>query len=130
LDYRIHDAQISSQHSDFQAELADEIRRKYLTFYFNESAKDFDYVFKLSIEKYTFIEKYHQIKMLFDKDRKQSIFGGDNLTRYLTQMWKNLFLETSSLQGKDFYFFLASGITWRSIWSVRQFFAIFLKTFK
>ena len=130
LNYRIHDSQISSQHFVFQTELADEIRRKYLTFYFNESAKDFDYVFKLSNEKYTFKEKYHQIKMLFDIDRKQSIFGGDNLTRYLSQLWKNLFLETSSLQGKDFYFFLVTGITWRSTWSVRQFFAIFLKTFK
>ena len=130
LDYRVHDAQISSQHSVFQTELADEIRRKYLTFYFKESAKDFDYVFKLSVEKYSFKEKYHQIKTLFDKDRKQSIFGGDNLTRYLTQLWKNLFLETSSLNGKDFYFFLVSGITWRSTWSVRQLFAIFLKTFK
>jgi glycosyltransferase involved in cell wall biosynthesis len=130
LNYRIHDEQISSQHSVFQTELAAEIRGKYLSFCFNESVKDFDYVFKLGDEKHTFKEKYHQIKTLFDKDRKQSIFGGDNLTRYLTQMWKNLFLETSSLQGKDFYFFLVSGITWQSTWSVRQFFAIFLKTFK
>ena len=130
LNYRMHDAQISSQHSDFQTELADEIRRKYLTFYFNESANDFDYVFKLNSDKYTFKEKYNQIKTLFDKDRKQSIFDGDNLTRYLTHMWKNLFLETSSLHGKDFYFFLVSGITWRSTWSARQLFAIFLKTFK
>jgi glycosyltransferase involved in cell wall biosynthesis len=130
LDYRVHDAQISSQHSVFQTELATKIRREYLSEYFGESIKDFEYVFKLSVEKYTFKEKYHQIKTLFDKDRKQSIFGGDNLTRYLTQMWKNLFLETSSLQGKDFYFFLVSGIKWRSTSSVRQFFAIFLKTFK
>ena len=130
LDYRVHDAQISSQHYVFQTELADEIRRKYLTFYFNESVKDFEYVFKLNVEKYSFREKYHQIKSLYEKDRKQSIFGGGNLTRYLTQMWKNLFLETSSIQGKDFYLFFLSEITWRSTWSVRQFFAIFLKTFK
>ena len=130
LDYRIHDAQISTQHIVFQTELATKIRREYLSEYFGESIKDFEYVFKLSVEKYTFKEKYHQIKTLFDKDRKQPIFGGDNLTRYLIQLWKNLFLETSSLQWKDFYFFLVSGITWQSTWLVRQLFAIFLKTFK
>ena len=116
LDYRIHDAQISTQHIVFQTELATKIRSEYLLEYFGESIKDFEYVFKLSVEKYTFKEKYHQIKTLFDKDRKQPIFGGDNLTRYLIQLWKNLFLETSSLQGKDFCFFLVSGITWRSTW--------------
>ncbi len=130
LDYRIHDAQISTQHIVFQTELATKIRREYLSEYFGESIKDFEYVFKLSVEKYTFKEKYHQIKTLFDKDRKQPIFGGDKLTRYLIQLWKNLFLETSSLQWKDFYFFLVSGITWQSTWLVRQLFAIFLKTFK
>ena len=130
LDYRIHDAQISSQHSDLQTELATKIRRKYLSEFFGESIKDFEFVFKLINDQLNLNEKYYQIKALYDRDRKQSIFGGDNLSRYLIQLWKNLFLETSSLKVKDFYFFVTSGITWRSTWSVRQFFAIFLKTFK
>jgi glycosyltransferase involved in cell wall biosynthesis len=130
LDYRMHDAQISSQHSDFQTDLATKIRRKYLSEFFGDVLNNFEFVFKLSDEKLAFSEMYHQIKMLYDKDKTLSIFGGDNLSRYLTQLWKNLFYETSSITVKDFYFFVTSGITWRSSWSSRQIFAIFLKTFK
>lgn len=130
LDYRMHDAQISSQHSDFQTDLATKIRRKYLSEFFGDVLNNFEFVFKLSAEKLVFSEMYLQIKMLYDKDKKLSIFGGDNLSRYLTQLWKNLFYETSSITVKDFYFFVTSGITWRSSWSSRQIFAIFLKTFK
>lgn len=130
FDYRIHEAQISSQYSDFQTDLATKIRRKYLSEFFGEAINDFEFVFKLSDENLTLNAKYHQIKTLYDRDRQKTIFGGDNLSRYLTQLWKNLFLESSSLKLKDFYFFVTSGITWRSSWSSRQIFAIFLKTFK
>ena len=130
LDYRIHDAQISSQHSDFQTDLALEIRRKYLEKRLKQNVNEFDFIFKLTNRNLTIIDKYLQIQKLYSIDKKKSLFGGANLSRYMIQLWKNLFLETSSLQGKDFYFFLTSRITWRSTWSIRQLFAIFIKTFK
>ena len=130
LDYRIHDAQISSQHSDFQTDLATKIRRKYLSEFFGDAVNDYDYVFKLNIEKYTFKEKYNQIKTLFDKDRKQSVFGGDNLNRFLIKLWKDLYIESEKLTLKEYFYFVSSSITFRSNWTIKQMITVFVKIFK
>lgn len=130
LDYRIHDAQISSQHAIHQTQMSTIIRKKYISHYFLEENSDFSYVFKLNITSSSFRLQSQEIIKLYEIDQTNSVFGGENFSRYLIVLWKNLFLEATSIRIKDFAYFVSNSITWKSKWTFRQLISIILKTFK
>ena len=130
LDYRLHASQISSQYNLHQIDLAISIRKKYLSNYFSDDSDGLAYIFKLKNSEHSnrFLTK--EIKKLYILDQHKSIFGGKNFSRYLIDLWKNLFLEATDLRVRDFVYFMFNSITWKSNWTIRQMFAICLKTFK
>jgi glycosyltransferase involved in cell wall biosynthesis len=130
LDYRVHDSQISSQHNIHQIELAISIRKKYLFNYFSEVSDGLAYIFKLKNNELSIRRLSEEIKKLYVLDHHKSVFGGENFSRYLIDLWKNLFLESNELRVRDFVYFVFNSITWKSNWTIRQMFAICLKTFK
>lgn len=130
LDYRLHASQISSQYNLHQIDLAISIRKKYLSNYFSNDSDGLAYIFKLKNSEHSnrFLTK--EIKKLYILDQHKSIFGGENFSRYLIDLWKNLFLEATDLRVRDFVYFVFNSITWKSNLTIRQMFAICLKTFK
>jgi len=130
LDYRIHDAQISSRHTFTQEEMAIAIREKYLKYYFPQNLDFITYVFQLSKQPLLINTISHQIYSLYILNKESRFFEGGNLNHYLILLWKNSFLESKNLTLKTYFYFISKSITYKSTWSLRQFLAIFIKVFK
>ena len=130
LDYRIHDAQISSLNSLTQIELANTIRANYLKYYFHNKIDNYSFVFNLLSQKQTLENKLLELLRLYQLDKVNNVFGGDNLNRYLIKRWKDLFLESEKLTLKTYFYFVSSSITYRSTWTLKQLISVFVKTFK
>ena len=130
LDYRIHDAQISSLNSLTQIELANTIRANYLKYYFHNKIDNYSFVFNLLSQKQTLENKLLELLRLYQLDEVNNVFGGDNLNRYLIKRWKDLFLESEKLTLKTYFYFVSSSITYRSTWTLKQLISVFVKTFK
>ena len=130
LDYRIHDAQISSLNSLTQIELANTIRVNYLKHYFHNEIDNYSFVFKLLSQKQTLENKLLELLRLYQLDEVNNVFGGDNLNRYLIKRWKDLFLESEKLTLKTYFYFVSSSITYSSTWTLKQLISVFVKTCK
>jgi glycosyltransferase involved in cell wall biosynthesis len=127
LDYRIHDSQISSQHTLHQNELSKSIRKNYLKNYFGEEVEEYLFVFKIEDSGKSLSNKLQIVKKLYSINKNQSIFGGINFSRYLIKLWKDLFLDSQKLTLKNFFYLISSAITFQSKWTVKQFVSIFAK---
>jgi glycosyltransferase involved in cell wall biosynthesis len=130
LDYRIHDAQISSLNSLTQIELANTIRVNYLKHYFQNEIDNYSFVFNLLSQKKTLEKKLLELLNLYQLDEVNNVFGGDNLNRYLINRWKELFLESEKLTLKTYFYFVSSSITYRSTWTIKQLISILVKISK
>jgi glycosyltransferase involved in cell wall biosynthesis len=122
LDYRVHDSQISSQHNSHQTEIANKIRRNYLENYFIGDVEEYLFTFKLSETEKSLTSKLIEVKKIYQLNQKNTIFGGDNFNCYLIKLWKDLFIESSKLTLKDYFYLVFNTITYRSNWSLKQFF--------
>ncbi len=129
LDYRIHDSQISSQHSLHQVDLANAIRKNYLKHYFGEEIEEYLFVFKLEEFDKSLSNRLHELKKIYRLNNSRSIFDGVNFNNYLIKLWKDLFLETQKLNLKNYFYFFSNAITYKSKWTNKQLFSIFLKVF-
>jgi glycosyltransferase involved in cell wall biosynthesis len=130
LDYRIHDAQISSLNSLTQIELANIIRVNYLKHYFHNEIYNYSFVFNLLSQKKTLENKLLELLNLYHLDEVNNVFGGDNLNRYLIKRWKDLFLESEKLTLKTYFYFVSSSISYRSTWTIKQLISVLVKTCK
>jgi len=128
LEYRIHDNQISSQFTAKQTEMAMEIRKKYLTHYFQDEVDTFLFAFKLSASKKKLSNQLIELQRLYQLNQTHCFFGGNNLHRYIIQLWKELIVESNHFSINDFFRLLFCKITYKSPWTFRQVISIFAKT--
>lgn len=131
LDYRIHDEQISTIHTNDQIRAASSIKINYLRRYFPEDLDLFLPAFKIELDvENSFNQKINSISKLFDSNAVRHYFEGDNLDRYLISYWKELYLESKLLKLNEVVLFFVKPITWKSKFTVKQLISIIWKLFR
>ena len=124
--YRIHQAQISQQHIEYQKKQMLLIRNNFL----NKKLSDFSVLEKdILFGNQATSNLRHFLKVLNKFESNNSFLGGAKL-RYIYKLAKTKILTTDTIGLKDFLSLLTNKYFWKNQFNFKQKVAFFLKIFK
>lgn len=126
IKYRIHQNQISSQHSEFQKKQVELIRKKFIVHVLAEySSSEIAYLF-FEKNDVSFRFKYFTLIKFIEDSR----FQGGVKYRYLSKKMKELFIESTSLTLLDLKTIVFSIYFWKLNFTIKQRFSILHKSIR